>query len=67
MGLGKSHTTTVNLAFTVAVNLLPLPASILVDGRLGRYKALQTFTGYYWSRFVLFRCLLTTWLAGSTL
>ncbi|RHZ59236.1 hypothetical protein CDV55_106677 [Aspergillus turcosus] len=45
MGLGKSHATTVNLAFTVAVNLLPLPASILVDGRLGRYKALQIFTG----------------------
>ncbi|GFG20803.1 peptide transporter PTR2 [Aspergillus udagawae] len=47
MGLGKSHATTVNLAFTVAVNLLPLPASILVDGRLGRYKALQIFTGVY--------------------
>ncbi|KAH3266556.1 hypothetical protein KXW55_005991 [Aspergillus fumigatus] len=26
MGLGKSRATTVNLAFTVAVNLLPLPA-----------------------------------------
>jgi POT family proton-dependent oligopeptide transporter len=48
MGLGKSHATTVNLGFTVAVNLFPLPASILVDGRLGRYKALQIFTGYYW-------------------
>ncbi|KAF7160351.1 hypothetical protein CNMCM6106_007792 [Aspergillus hiratsukae] len=47
MGLGKTHATTVNLAFTVAVNLLPLPASILVDGRLGRYKALQIFTGIY--------------------
>lgn len=46
MGLGKSRATTVNLAFTVAVNLLPLPASVLVDGRLGRYKALQIFTGY---------------------
>ncbi|GIJ83142.1 hypothetical protein Asppvi_001661 [Aspergillus pseudoviridinutans] len=47
MGLGKSRATTVNLAFTVVVNLLPLPASILVDGRLGRYKALQIFTGIY--------------------
>lgn len=46
MGLGKSRATTVNLAFTVAVNLLPLPPSVLVDGRLGRYKALQIFTGY---------------------
>ncbi|KAH2157758.1 hypothetical protein KXW33_006532 [Aspergillus fumigatus] len=47
MGLGKSRATTVNLAFTVAVNLLPLPPSVLVDGRLGRYKALQIFTGIY--------------------
>ncbi|KAG2002786.1 hypothetical protein GB937_009552 [Aspergillus fischeri] len=47
MGLGKSRATTVNLAFTVAVNLLPLPASVLVDGCLGRYKALQIFTGIY--------------------
>ncbi|KAL1862096.1 hypothetical protein Plec18170_000920 [Paecilomyces lecythidis] len=46
MGLGKSRATTVNLAFTVAVNLLPLPASVLVDGRLGRYKVLQIFTRY---------------------
>ncbi|KAF4175969.1 hypothetical protein CNMCM8694_005195 [Aspergillus lentulus] len=47
MGLGKSRATTINLAFTVAVNLLPLPASVLVDGHLGRYKALQIFTGIY--------------------
>lgn len=46
MGLGKSRATTVNLAFTVLVNILPLPTSILVDGCLGRYRALQIFTGY---------------------
>ncbi|KAL4909131.1 hypothetical protein BDW74DRAFT_174343 [Aspergillus multicolor] len=47
LGLGKFRATTVNLAFTVAVNLLPLPISILVDGRLGRYRALQAFTLIY--------------------
>ncbi|KAJ5894043.1 hypothetical protein N7495_005734 [Penicillium taxi] len=47
MGLGKSRATTVNLAFTVLVNILPLPTSVLVDGWLGRYKALQIFTGIY--------------------
>ncbi|KAJ5668550.1 uncharacterized protein N7477_007120 [Penicillium maclennaniae] len=47
MDLGKSRATTVNLAFTVLVNILPLPTSILVDGCLGRYRALQIFTGIY--------------------
>ncbi|CDM32798.1 unnamed protein product [Penicillium roqueforti FM164] len=47
MGLGKSRATMVNLAFTVLVNILPLPTSILVDGCLGRYRALQIFTGIY--------------------
>ncbi|KAL4923353.1 putative PTR family peptide transporter [Aspergillus undulatus] len=44
LGLGNYQATTGNLAFTVAVNLLPWPTSILVDGRLGRYRALQIFT-----------------------
>jgi POT family proton-dependent oligopeptide transporter len=60
MGLGKSHATTVNLAFTVAVNLLPLPASIMADGRLGRYKALQIFTGFESIAFLLVRRVLTS-------
>ncbi|KAM5436873.1 peptide transporter ptr2 [Microsporum canis] len=47
MGLGKSHATSVNLAFTVLVNLLPVPASLLVDGWLGRFLSLQIFTAIY--------------------
>ncbi|KAH8430827.1 uncharacterized protein LDX57_008491 [Aspergillus melleus] len=47
LGLGKSRATTVNLAFTVLVNILPLPCSILVDGWLGRYRSLQIFTVIY--------------------
>ncbi|PYI21917.1 hypothetical protein BO99DRAFT_480179 [Aspergillus violaceofuscus CBS 115571] len=47
LGLGESRATTVNLAFTVLVNILPLPISILVDGRLGRYLALQIFFVLY--------------------
>ncbi|CAP79556.1 Pc23g00620 [Penicillium rubens Wisconsin 54-1255] len=47
MGLGKSTATTVNLAFTVLVNILPLPTSVLVDGVLGRYRSLQIFTCIY--------------------
>ncbi|KAK2873488.1 hypothetical protein FQN49_002325 [Arthroderma sp. PD_2] len=47
MGLGKSNATTVNLAFTVLVYLLPVPASLLVDGWLGRFLSLQIFTGIF--------------------
>ncbi|OJJ96560.1 hypothetical protein ASPACDRAFT_54443 [Aspergillus aculeatus ATCC 16872] len=47
LGLGESRANTVNLAFTVLVNILPLPISILVDGRLGRYLALQMFFVIY--------------------
>jgi POT family proton-dependent oligopeptide transporter len=56
MGLGKSTATTVNLAFTVLVNILPLPTSVLVDGVLGRYRSLQIFT---WLVDILLLCALT--------
>lgn len=46
LGLGKSRATTVNSAFTVLVNVLPFPSSVLVDGRLGRYRSLQLFTAW---------------------
>lgn len=61
MGLGKSTATTVNLAFTVLVNILPLPTSVLVDGVLGRYRSLQIFT---WLVDILLLCALThfNWL-----
>ncbi|RAL13817.1 uncharacterized protein BO97DRAFT_433362 [Aspergillus homomorphus CBS 101889] len=47
LALGELRATTVNLAFTVLVNILPLPISVFVDSRLGQYLALQIFFVYY--------------------
>lgn len=65
LGLGEAAGVSINNAFNVVVYMLPIIIGPLADGRLGRYRTLQTCNVFYLAGMVLMLACSTPTAVGA--